>query len=208
MTVNSHALLTSDAMSKRQVSLYRSPGAQTVAKMKARQSAKIREVAEALASQGIVTLDAQAEALGLCRSTTWTIVKSSHKSTGLSATVISRILAAQQLSPLVRSKVLEYVEEKVVGRYGHSEKLRRKFVTLLLAKRLEKTRQVEPQIVKIAATFGRGIGNVRSAASISYSRPRPGMKVGTGRRVSEFSQGVMSGTGRKGWGDRSGPHQK
>jgi hypothetical protein len=195
-------------MSKRQVSLYRSPGAQTVAKMKARQSAKIREVAEALASEGIVTLDAQAEALGLCRSTTWTIVKSSHKSTGLSATVISRILAAQQLSPLVRSKVLEYVEEKVVGRYGHSEKLRRKFVTLLLAKRLEKTRQVEPQIVKIAATFGRGSGNVRSAASISYSRPRPGMKVGTGRRVSEFSQGVMSGTGRKGWGDRSGPHQK
>jgi len=89
--------------------------------MKARQSLKIRELGEALTAEGLVTLDEQAIALGLCRSTTWTILKGNHKSSGLSATVINRMLAAPQLPPLVRSKILEYVEDKTAGLYGHSK---------------------------------------------------------------------------------------
>jgi hypothetical protein len=74
---------------------------------------------EALVAAGIFALDDQAKALGLGRSTTWTILKGNHKGSGLSAALINRILVAPQLPPLVRAKVLEYVEEKADGRYGH-----------------------------------------------------------------------------------------
>jgi hypothetical protein len=103
----------------------------TVADMKARQAAKIRELGDALIACGIVTLDAQAEALGLSRSTTWTILKGNHKSSGLSGAIINRMLAAPQLPPLVRAKVLEYIEEKTAGLYGDCQPRLRKFVALL-----------------------------------------------------------------------------
>jgi len=106
-------------------------GTATVADRKTRQAAKIRELGEALIASGILTLDAQAEALGLSRSTTWTILKGSHKSSGLSAAIINRILAAPQLPPLVRAKVLEYIEEKTAGLYGDCQPRLRKFVALL-----------------------------------------------------------------------------
>ena len=111
-----------------------------IAEMKARQSARIRDIAEALVEGGLVTLDAQADALGLCRSTAWTILKSSHKSSGLSAKVISRILAEPQLPERVRATLLKYVEEKASGQYGHSAKLRRKFITALSARHIEMAR--------------------------------------------------------------------
>jgi DNA invertase Pin-like site-specific DNA recombinase len=56
--------------------------------MKARQSAKIRELREALVASGFLTLDEQSKALGLSRSTTWTILKGNHKASGLSAAII------------------------------------------------------------------------------------------------------------------------
>src|SRR5437870_3903816 len=64
------------------------------ARMKARQSSKIRELVEAVKSAGFSTLDEQAKALGLSRSTAWTIRKTSHKASGLSASIINRMLAA------------------------------------------------------------------------------------------------------------------
>jgi hypothetical protein len=107
--------------------------------MKAQQSAKIREICESLVAAGLLTLDDQAEALGLSRSTTWVILKGNHKGSGLSATIINRILAAPQLSPLVRARVLEYVEEKAAGSYGYSKSLRRKFIARLSIKQIEQT---------------------------------------------------------------------
>ena len=107
--------------------------------MKARQSAKISELKEALGTAGIHTLDKQAKALGLNRSTTWTVLQANHKNSGLSAATIGRMLAAPQLPPLVRGKILEYVEEKAAGMYGHGVKLRRKFITSLSAKRVGQT---------------------------------------------------------------------
>jgi hypothetical protein len=94
---------------------------------KARQSSKIRELGDALITAGFATLDKQAQAIGLGRSTTWTILKGNHKTSGLSATVINRMLAAPQLPPLVRLKILEYIEEKAAGLYGHRKIALRRF---------------------------------------------------------------------------------
>jgi hypothetical protein len=88
---------------------------------KARQSSKIRELRIALRSAGLITLDEQARALGLPRSTTWKILKGDHKASGLSATVINRMLSQPRLPPLIRTKILEYVREKTNGCYGHGK---------------------------------------------------------------------------------------
>ena len=97
------------------------------------QAEKIREIGEALVSSGLVTLDEQAEALGLCRSTTWTILQANHKNSGLSATVINIMLDSPRLPPAVRAKILEYVEEKIAGRYGHGLLQLSRFVKRLQA---------------------------------------------------------------------------
>ena len=86
--------------------------------LKARQTAKMREIVEALVAAGYDSLDSQAVALGLSRSTTWTIIKATHKSSGLSAKTLKRMLSAPGLHPLVRRKILEYIEERNDGRYG------------------------------------------------------------------------------------------
>jgi hypothetical protein len=104
--------------------------------MKARQSAKIREIGEVLADAGFCTLDQQAQALGLSRSTTWTILRAVHKSSGLTAAIINRILATPRLPPQVRVKINEYIEEKRAGLYGDSKVRLRRFTTRLAATRI------------------------------------------------------------------------
>ena len=140
MTVDSAALSKDTLMRRRRESSYRLHRPQSNFDKKAQQSVKIRELGDALVATGLFALDDQAEALGLSRSTTWTILKGNHKSSGLSAGIINRILAAPQLPSLVRAKVLEYVEEKAAGRYGHSDVLRRRFVARLSVKLLEQAR--------------------------------------------------------------------
>ena len=56
--------------------------------------------------------------MGLSRSTTWNLLKGKHKTSGLSAKIISRMLAAPRLPSSARAKVLEYVAEKTAGFYG------------------------------------------------------------------------------------------
>ncbi|SRR6266545_3791385 len=99
--------------------------------MRVRQASKIREIGLALVDGGFFTLDVQARALGLPRSTTWTILKASHKSSGLSAALIARMLANPGLPPRVRRKVLEYVKEKKSGLYGDNRTRLRKFAARL-----------------------------------------------------------------------------
>ena len=103
------------------------------AEMKARQVAKIRELRQALLAAGRETLDSQSQALGLSRSTTWSILKAHHKQSGLSASIIGRMLAAPKLPPSARDKINEYIEEKISGLYGHNAKLRRSFEVKLTA---------------------------------------------------------------------------
>jgi hypothetical protein len=99
--------------------------------MKARQRIKIEEIRAALQHAGILTLDAQTKVLGLCRSTAWSILKPNHKSSGLSAGTINRMLVSPRLPIPVRQKIFEYVRERVAGLYGHSERRRREFAASL-----------------------------------------------------------------------------
>ena len=85
---------------------------------RARQCEKIEEICKTLAACGLVGLDDHAQALGLCRSTTWTLLRGMHKNSGLSASTVNKILSAPRLPARVRVKVLEYVSEKVTGNYG------------------------------------------------------------------------------------------
>ena len=98
----------------------RSP-ASNCSDMKARQSAKLRELRQALMDAGFVTLDKQAAALGLSRSTTWTVMSGSHKCSGVSAEIITRMLNSPHLPPSARTVLLEYVEEQTAGLYGHGQ---------------------------------------------------------------------------------------
>jgi hypothetical protein len=83
-----------------------------------RQRKKIEEICKTLVACRIIGLDDQAQALGLSRSTTWTLLRGVHKCSGLSAATVNKILSAPRLPPRVRLKVLQYVAEKIAGKYG------------------------------------------------------------------------------------------
>ena len=99
----------------------------TCASMKARQCAKIAELRQVLLRAGYQSLDKQASALGLSRSTTWAVLQANHKSSGLSGSVIKRMLRSRDLPPAARQWIEEYVAEKLAGTYGHGRKRLRVF---------------------------------------------------------------------------------
>ena len=119
------------------VSSSRSSPVTLVAALKARQAAKIRELGDALVTAGFATLDEQAEVLGLSRSTTWTILKANHKASGLSASIINRMLAAPRLPTSARAKLLEYIREKSAGLYGGNRSQLRRFANRVHTAHLE-----------------------------------------------------------------------
>jgi hypothetical protein len=104
-----------------------------IAEAKARQARKIKDLKTALIGARLITLDEQARALGLCRSTAWAILNGAHKTSGLSASIVSRMLSAPELPSVVRRTLLEYVQEKINGAYGHSIKQSQKFSSRLFA---------------------------------------------------------------------------
>ena len=75
--------------------------------MRERQRAKISELRTALVQAGFVQLLQQADALGLGRSTTWAVLRASHKASGLSAHVLNRMIA----SPKLPSEVLLILDD-------------------------------------------------------------------------------------------------
>jgi hypothetical protein len=105
--------------------------ATSLAAMKALQCRKIQTFKNALFEAGVVTLDAQAKALGLCRSTAWTVLRGSHKGSGLSASLIHRMLGHAGLPNTVRNVLVQYTMEKAAGAYGHSLAQRRRFAAQL-----------------------------------------------------------------------------
>jgi len=106
---------------------------------KERQSSKIKELSDALVAAGFLSLDEQATALGLSRSTTWTILRAKHKNYGLSGALIDRILKRPGLDGRVRAKLVEYVQEKVSGFYGHNKTQLRRFTERLSVRALTMT---------------------------------------------------------------------
>jgi predicted DNA-binding transcriptional regulator AlpA len=103
-----------------------------ISEMKARQSCKIKQLGDALITAGFLTLDEQANALGLCRSTTWTVIKGNHKASGLSSSIINRMLMSPQLPQRARTKIVEYVQEKASGLHGHNQRQLRNFTGRLI----------------------------------------------------------------------------
>jgi hypothetical protein len=109
---------------------------------KSRQARKIGEIADTLVTVGYRTLDEQAQVLGLSRSTTWTIVRGSHKASGLSATLINRILDSPALPLPVRHKVHEYVRDRLAGTFGHNRVQLRRFRARLSVKHITTSHEV------------------------------------------------------------------
>jgi hypothetical protein len=72
----------------------------------------LQQIAEALVQAGHRSLDDQARALGIHRSTTWTIIKTKHKLGRLSAKTTKRILANPNTPPSVRAIVAKYLAER------------------------------------------------------------------------------------------------
>jgi hypothetical protein len=101
------------------------------AHMRASQVKKIRELRQALIDAGFVSLDQQATALGLPRSTTWAVLKGNHKCSGLRAGLITRMLGSPKLPAAAKSILADYVSEKIRGAYGHNASTRKRFIAQL-----------------------------------------------------------------------------
>jgi hypothetical protein len=69
-------------------------------------------IAHALRSAGYTSLDRQAKALGLHRSTAWTIVANQHKAGRLSKKTVTRILENPETPHAVRVVVQRYLSEQ------------------------------------------------------------------------------------------------
>jgi hypothetical protein len=81
-------------------------------------SIELERISEALISSGYTSLDEQAKALGVSRSTAWTITKNKHKIGRLSARTINRILANPQTPANVRQVVQQYVAKRCAVTHG------------------------------------------------------------------------------------------
>ena len=93
---------------------------------KRRQASKLAEIRKALVEAGYDSTAKQAIALGVPRPTAWVLLNR-DKRAGPSSIIIKRILSSTNVPPTVRRKVEEYVEEKIAGLYGHTEKRRQWF---------------------------------------------------------------------------------
>lgn len=69
-------------------------------------------ISEALIASGYTSLDKQAKALGVHRSTAWVIIKNKHKLGRLSAKTAYRILNNPQTPPAVRTIVEQYMTKR------------------------------------------------------------------------------------------------
>jgi hypothetical protein len=73
---------------------------------------QIQRIAGALVAAGYSSLDKQAKALGIHRSTAWTIVKTKHKLGRLNPNTTKRILANPDTPPSVRAVIQQYLAER------------------------------------------------------------------------------------------------
>ena len=109
----------------------RQSSARDDARKREQQISKLKELRRALVEHGLVSLGQQAEALGLTRSSTWALLQCNHKSSGLRAVLIAKILKAPKLPAAARTILLEYIAEKSQGVYGHNEVQRKRFIAQL-----------------------------------------------------------------------------
>ena len=99
--------------------------------MQSKQSERLKELRTVLIASGLGSVDGQATALGLSRSTAWFILHGTHKWSGLHPTLLVRMLSSERLPPAARGVILTYIQERCRGDYGHSAALREKFIERL-----------------------------------------------------------------------------
>ena len=75
----------------------------------------LRAITEALIESGYRSLDAQARALGISRSTAWTVIKHKHKLGRLQLNTTMKILANPALPVQVRAAVEAYIGSVNLG---------------------------------------------------------------------------------------------
>ena len=80
-----------------------------------RRTVGLQQISEALIASGYTTLDQQAKALGISRSTAWTIIKTKHKMGRLHTKTTQRILANPDTPPFVRSVIKQYLAERSIA---------------------------------------------------------------------------------------------
>jgi len=129
---------------------------------------RIRSICDALAAAGFDTLDKQAHVLSLPRSTTWTIVHANHKKSGLSAGLLGRMLKSHRLPASVRAKIIEYIEAKVDGSFGHNKIQQRRF-----RNRLKMVHLTTPRISGERGQEPQAHARIRSRAGASKVRQSP-----------------------------------
>jgi hypothetical protein len=83
----------------------------------------LQQISDALIECGYTKLDAQAKALGISRSTAWTIVKTKNKLGRLSTKTTNRILANPELPPSVRAVIHQYLTERCIPRKRRERRL-------------------------------------------------------------------------------------
>lgn len=139
--------------------------------LKDRQASKIKELANELVAAGFVSLDDQASALGLSRSTTWTILKGKHKNYGLSAALIKRVLHKHDLDAGVRLKIIEYIREKATGSYGHNATQLRRFTRQLAASTVPLPRDLLfSELTARRNAFAPGVRRKRSVSGVRVAK--------------------------------------
>src|SRR5262245_58063108 len=79
-----------------------------------RRKTSMQQIADALVAEGYGTVRQQAKALGVQRSTAWTIMNAKHKLGRLCAKTTDRMLANPQLPTSVRAAVQQYLDEEVI----------------------------------------------------------------------------------------------
>jgi hypothetical protein len=79
--------------------------------MRRNRTNRIEDIREALIASGFKSLDVQAKALGIARSTTWTIIKNKRKQGRLNIRTVERILANPETPPSVRAAIQGYLAE-------------------------------------------------------------------------------------------------
>jgi hypothetical protein len=96
-----------------------------------KQADQIKCIGAALARAGFRTVRAKAKALGISRSTAWTILRGTHKTSGLTAGTVRRMLSSPQLPDAARAVILDYVADKTAGAFGHRAQRRQEFAARL-----------------------------------------------------------------------------
>ena len=79
-----------------------------------RRTTPVQHIADALVAAGYITLDKQAKALGIHRSTAWTIINTKHKLGHLNAKTTERMLANPELPRCIHDVLKKCKTERPV----------------------------------------------------------------------------------------------